>query len=377
MLLAIVLLTVGAGALYTTTFLGASDSAFEKTHKQLDGNEANAKIIEATEPFSVLLMGVDTDVATRGGGWDGRSDSMIIVTVNPQTQKTVMMSLDRDILVEIAEKDGSATGSIEKLNHSYAYGQAPMTIATVEKLMDIDLDYYIQINMDGLRELVNAVDGITVNNTLDFPVKIYEQEPAYTATVDPGEHLINGDQALVYARMRYDDPEGDIGRQRRQREVIGAIVQKVLHLDGVTQYQRILNAVSSNLQTDIILSTSNIPNLLGYRKAANTIETYQVHGDGQLINEIYYQIPTAEHLLEMQNVLKSSLGLPTVTELKTNASVYERIFGGDGTIPILNAFTGEPAYGDANPTAGTVFIGGGEEASEETYQEETSEVVNE
>ncbi|MGZ7236572.1 LCP family protein, partial [Streptococcus pyogenes] len=79
----------------------------------------------------------------------------------------------------------------------------------------------------GLRSLVDALGGITVNNTLGFTISIEAQEPAYRATIDPGQHLINGDQALVYARMRYDDPEGDVGRQKRQREVIGAVVQKL------------------------------------------------------------------------------------------------------------------------------------------------------
>lgn len=367
MITAIILLTVGAIVLYTTTLLGYSDSASKQTYKKLD-TTPKENIIAATEPFSVLLMGVDTDAATRGGGWDGRSDSMIIVTVNPKLNKTVMMSLDRDIMVEIANQDGSATGTVEKLNHSYAYGQAPMTIATIEKMMDIDINYYVQINMDGLKDLVNAVGGIQVNNTLDFPVKIYEQEPAYTATVDPGEQHINGDQAIVYARMRYDDPEGDIGRQRRQREVIGAIVSKVLHLNGVANYKSIFDAVSSNLQTDIEFSTANIPSLLSYRDAARNIESYQVEGEGQMVNEIYYQIPTSEHLLEMQNILKTSLGLPVSMELKTNVGVYESVFGLFNPITVINAYTGEVVYGldVAVSTPAESY-----ETYEESYTEET------
>lgn len=68
-----------------------------------------------------------------------------------------MMSLTRDILVEIANPDGTSSGTAEKLNHAYSYGQAPMTIATVEKMMDINIDCYVQINMDGLVSLVDAL----------------------------------------------------------------------------------------------------------------------------------------------------------------------------------------------------------------------------
>ena len=132
-----------------------------------------------------------------------------------------MMSLERDILTQIDEK-GETTEA--KLNAAYAYGGAELAIATIEKLMNIHIDRYVMINMQGLVQLVDAVGGIEVNNTFDFPISIEENEPEYTATVEPGKHLINGDQALVYARMRYQDPEGDYGRQKRQREVIRKVV---------------------------------------------------------------------------------------------------------------------------------------------------------
>lgn len=339
MVMAILLLTVGAVAAYGTTFWAYSSKAISKTYKKIGEDSTKDNIIQATKPFTILLMGVDVDTA-RGGGWEGRSDSLILVTVNPQTKKTTLMSLTRDIMVEIANPDGTSTGTAEKLNHTYSYGQAPMTIATVEKMMDIDIDRYVQINMDGLVSLVDALGGITVNNTLGFPISISSQEPNYTSTVDPGQQLVNGNQALVYARMRYDDPEGDVGRQRRQREVIGAIATKLLQLDGFTQYKNILDAVSTNLQTDIEINAGTIPSLLGYKDSLNTIESYQLDGEGEMVEGLSYQIPTSKHLLEMQNVLKRSLGLPEATELKTNVRVYEKLFGLSNPYTVIDAYTG-------------------------------------
>ncbi len=144
MVMAILLLTVGAVAAYGTTFWAYSSQAISKTYKKIGNDSTKDNIIQATKPFTILLMGVDVDTA-RGGGWEGRSDSLILVTVNPQTKKTTLMSLTRDIMVEIANPDGTSTGTAEKLNHTYSYGQAPMTIATVEKMMDIDIDRYVQI----------------------------------------------------------------------------------------------------------------------------------------------------------------------------------------------------------------------------------------
>lgn len=339
MSLAIIVLTLGAGFAYGISLLNFSTDAISKTFRQLGGEEEITPI-DATEPLTILLMGVDMDQATRGGVWEeGRSDSMILVTVNPKTKETTMMSLTRDIMVEIAEANGESTGTVEKLNHSYSYGQAPMAIATIEKMMDIDIDRYIEINMDGLVELVDAVGGIEVNNTLGFPISISEYEPAYTAIVPTGKRLVNGDQALVYARMRYDDPEGDIGRQRRQREVITAIVKKLLQLDGFTQYKKILTAISNNMRTDIEISTATIPELLGYKDSIRNLHSYQLRGIDELVDEIYYQLPPTQHLLEMQNILKTSIGLEAKTDLLTNVKVYEGQMGLSSPINVYNAYT--------------------------------------
>lgn len=339
MSLAIVGLTLGAGLIYGASLLNFSTDAISKTFKQLNGEEEITPI-DATEPLTILLMGVDMDQATRGGDWEGgRSDSMILVTVNPKTKETNMMSLTRDIMVEIAEANGESSGTVEKLNHSYSYGQAPMAIATIEKMMDINIDRYIEINMDGLVELVDAVGGIEVNNTLGFPISISEHEPAYTSIVQPGKQLVNGDQALVYARMRYDDPEGDIGRQRRQREVITAIIKKLLQLDGLTQYKKILTAISNNMRTNIEISPATIPSLLGYKDSVSKLNSYQLRGVDQMVDEIYYQLPTSEHLLEMQNILKKSIGLEEKTDLVTNVKVYEGQVGLPSPINVYDVYT--------------------------------------
>ncbi|WP_449460649.1 LCP family protein [Streptococcus suis] len=339
MSLAIVGLTLGAGLIYGASLLNFSTGTISKTYKQLDG-ENEITPIDATEPLTILLMGVDMDQATRGGDWEGgRSDSMILVTVNPKTKETNMMSLTRDIMVEIAEANGESSGTVEKLNHSYSYGQAPMAIATIEKMMDINIDRYIEINMDGLVELVDVVGGIEVNNTLGFPISISEHEPAYTSIVQPGKQLVNGDQALVYARMRYDDPEGDIGRQRRQREVITAIIKKLLQLDGLTQYKKILTAISNNMRTNIEISPATIPSLLGYKDSVSKLNSYQLRGVDQMVDEIYYQLPTSEHLLEMQNILKKSIGLEEKTDLVTNVKVYEGQMGLPSPINVYDVYT--------------------------------------
>ncbi|MFA9468642.1 LCP family protein [Streptococcus sp. E24BD] len=327
MLTGIITVTAIAVGLYLTTAYSFSTNELSKTFKNYRQDSIQSTAIADTKPFSVLLMGVDTGSGSREDRWQGQSDSMILVTVNPQTNTTTLTSLERDTLVDLLDDTGEPLGTKTKLNAAYAYGGAPMAIKTVEGLMDIRINYYMQINMQGLVDLVNAVGGITVTNQFDFPIRIDEWEPEYTSSVEPGTHKVNGDQALVYARMRYDDPEGDYGRQRRQREVIQKLVSKLLALNSLSSYRSILTAVSKNMQTDILLTPQTIPDLLAYRQAISNLQTYQLHGEDAMVDEVSYQAVTREHLLETQNRIKRELGLPENQDLTTIAVLYEDIYG--------------------------------------------------
>ena len=322
MFLGFVLVTViGVGA-YAFTIYQQSTQTLAKTYKKI-GEET--KVIEATEPLTILLMGVDTGNVERTDKWVGNSDSMILVTVNPKTKKVVMMSLERDILTKIQQPDGSVMEA--KLNAAYATGGAELAISTIQKMMNIHIDRYVMVNMHGLQEMVDAVGGITVNNTLGFPISIQDQEPFNTISIGVGEQKLNGEEALVYSRMRYQDPEGDYGRQKRQREVIQNIVEKILSVNSVSHYQEILKALSDNMQTNIEITTSTIPQLMGYQDSFKNIESQQLRGEDAMIQGGSYQIVTTAHILEMQNILRRSLGQPEVTKLETNTVLYENING--------------------------------------------------
>ena len=321
MLLAIFATTVVAAGIYLTTTYNYATGELSKTFRASKATSGNSKAIQQTKPITILLMGVDTGSKERKETWEGNSDTMILVTVNPKTKKTTMTSLERDLLTDI-EGSGEA-----KLNSAYAEGGADLAISTIQKVLDIDIDYYALINMQGMIDLVDAVGGIEVTNHFDFPISIAENEPEFQAKVEPGTHRINGEQALVYSRMRYDDPDGDYGRQKRQREVIQKIVEKVLSLNSVSHYQGILKALSDNMQTNVDLSAKSIPQLLGYQDSFKNIETHQLRGEDAELQGISYQIVTSEHMLEMQNLLRSSLGKEPVTELETNAVLYETAFG--------------------------------------------------
>lgn len=308
---------IGIGA-YGLTILNQTTGTLSKTYKSF-GNETN--VIAENKPMTILLMGVDTGNGSREDPWAGNSDTMILVTVNPRTKETTMTSLERDILTNVSS-DGQTVQ--EKLNAAYAQGGAKLAIKTIQDFLNIHIDRYVMINMKGLIQLVDKIGGITVNNPFDFDISIEENEPEYTAKIAPGRHEINGEQALVYSRMRYQDPEGDYGRQKRQREVIKKIVEKVLSLNSLSHYKGIIDSVSDNMQTNISLDSNSLLQLLGYKDALSTIHQYQLKGeDATLADGGSYQIVTSKHLLKIQNIIRKALGMKEVKTLKTNAYLLD------------------------------------------------------
>lgn len=175
-----------------------------------------------------------------------------------------------------------------------------MALASVEQLLDIPIDYYVSINMKGLKELVDAVGGIEVDNTLafsqdnhDFPV---------------GKIQLDGERALSYSRMRYEDPNGDYGRQERQRKVVMAIANKALSLSNVSKYQTVLQAIKDNVKTD--LSWTNMKTLaLDYSSAFATIQSEQLQGEGVMLNDISYQKISDAELARVRSKLQTELNI--------------------------------------------------------------------
>ncbi|WP_122645203.1 LCP family protein [Enterococcus mediterraneensis] len=273
-----------------TTFNNIVEKVDRKTTKRDQKVSINDR-----EPFSILLLGIDTGALGRTE--QGRSDSMMVVTVNPKQKKSTIASLDRDIYTEIV-----GYGTMDKLNHAYAYGGVEMSMDSVENLLDIPIDHYVTINMQGMRDLIDAVGGIEVDNKIEFTLE--------GVHVPAGKIKLNGKTGLAYARMRKQDPEGDVGRQKRQREVITKIVKKVMSLDSVSNYQKILKAVEKNSKTD--LSWDDMLDIAeNYIPAFQTIEQVQLQGESQMMNGIYYQMLGVKELLDVQNKLKAQLDLPT------------------------------------------------------------------
>lgn len=261
-----------------------------KTQNKRKANQA-VKLNKKT-PFSILLLGTDT--GELGRTEKGRTDTMILATVNPQTKQTNMLSIARDSRVTIA-----GYGQKRKINSAYALGGIPMTINTVQSFLNVPVDYYVMMNMKGLEQLVDAVGGVTVDNDLDFTYEGHHFEK--------GPVTLDGETALKFSRMRYDDPRGDFGRQLRQQAIIQAVLKKATSLNLVTQYNKFLQILENNMQTNMTLK--DVLNIQHNYGGAMNFKTKQLKGTGQMIDGQSFQVMSPNEVSNMSTLLRNQLDL--------------------------------------------------------------------
>ena len=271
-----------------------ADSSEDEESRTNAGAMTPSELLEAGEPVSILLLGVDT--GDLGRTEQGRSDSMVVVTINPHTQKTTLLSIPRDTYTEIL-----GYGTSDKINHAYAFGGTAMSINTVQQMLDIPIDFYVMVNMAGIQEIVDAVGGITVESPLTFNQNGYD--------FVQGTNQLDGEAALAFARMRYEDPAGDTGRQGRQRLVIEAVIRKLATPETLLNYQTILQSLSSNVQTSFQLSDFYTLQSQDYLGAVGNMNQQQLGGTGGMMNEIYYNFVDETEMARVQDLLQAELEL--------------------------------------------------------------------
>ena len=287
----LVLCSIGLIATYKVYYdiKSTAQELYVPIQEEISTKRTEAVDVATKEPFSALILGVD-----EREGDEGRSDTMIVLTVNPTLQTTRMLSIPRDTYTEIVGK-----GFKDKINHAYAFGGMEMSMKTVENLLDIPIDYVAQVNMESFVDIVDIVGGITVNNTLAFD---YEGE-----AFPIGELNLDGEKALKYVRMRYDDPAGDFGRQNRQKQVIQGVLQEAISVNTVLNYQSIFKTLEENVQMNVMFDDlRNIQK--NYASSFKTIEQlYLNNGAGTMMNGIYYYVPNDRELQEVQKTLQEHL----------------------------------------------------------------------
>ena len=271
------------------------DLSEEEYLKEEHESRLNGKVnLQKKDPFSILLMGIDT--GDKGRVDRGRSDTMMLLTVNPKNKKTTILSIPRDTRTEIVGK-----GKEDKINHAYAYGGPTMAMNTVQKLVDLPVDYFVSVNMKGIQQIVEAVGGVEITPNLTFNQDGY-------SFVQGEKRLVDGAGALAYSRMRKKDPQGDYGRQARQRELVKAILDKAASFGSILRFESLLQTAENNVQTNLKFNEM-LTISVNYLPALTNVKEIQMQGEGKKIDGIYYDIVSEEEKESISQELKRELDL--------------------------------------------------------------------
>ena len=269
------------------------------------------------KPFSILLMGVDSEKDGLKRNSYANGDSLILMTFNPDTLNITMMSIPRDSYLPITCRDNKKN----KLTHAGWFGTDCM-IDTIEKAFDVDINYYVKINFKGVVSLVDTLGGVTV----DVPKRLCTDNSNRQGEIciNKGIQTLNGEEALVLARNRYDLAQGDIDRGYNQQILIKGLINKFAEIRSVNKILDILETISNNLDTslttDEILSFYDIfKDILESRKYQKTEDFLNIiqlkdKGDGKMVyfdnlkQRLWTYQLDKDSIKEVSNEMKINLG---------------------------------------------------------------------
>ena len=302
-----------------------------------------------SEPFTVLLLGSDERQGEGEEDIGARTDTIVLVRVDPTQNIISMVSIPRDTMVDI---NGVGTA---KINAAYTYGGPGGTIAEVKELTGVDIDHYAQINFFGLMSLVDAIGGIDVyvDETIDDP------DASEDIIIPEGQQHLDGAQALVFSRSRaYED--GDFTRVSNQRKVIEAIVHKGLEAPASELYG-IIQASTEFLTTDSAMDVDFIYSLADQIRHNNDypVRLYSatIPASVDMVDGVSYVIADKQGVREMMDVMLSGGDVSALGADASEPSSGEQGDVSTGSDSVLGANSGSSngggsGYGNSSGNGG-------------------------
>jgi len=273
-------------------------------------------MLSAKDKANIMIMGVDSredDV--------GRSDTLMVATIDPKKDQASLLSIPRDTRVKIKNH------GFDKINHAYAFGGHELTKDTVENFLGVTLDHYIIIDTHAFQRIIDTIGGIDI----DVEKRMYYEDPwdddgGLVINLQPGMQHMDGKTAITY--VRYRDEEGDLGRIQRQQKFMKAIFDKIASPAIIMKIPSIIKEVSNSIKTD--MSIRQMIEFAGTIKESqkNGLKTDMVPGRPLYIDEISYWIP---NIKELRQTLANSLGLTMNTSMTT--AMERQILEYENSIP--------------------------------------------
>lgn len=304
----IVMVLVFVGAAIGGAYF-ASNSLLEKPAPQSKHDE---ELLTAKDKATIMIMGVDEredDV--------GRSDTLMIASIDPKTKQAALLSVPRDTRVKIKGH------GFDKVNAAYAYGKQKLSQDTVEDLLGVNIDHYVIINTKSFKKIIDAIGGIDI----DVPKRMHYEDPwdddgGLIIDFHPGMQHMDGAKAVTY--VRYRDEEGDLGRIRRQQDFVRACMDKLLSPAIIPKLPAVIKEVMGSIDTD--LTFRQLLEFAGTLKESkeNGLKTDMVPGKPLYIDGVSYWIPNLNKLrMTVADTLGVSLSGKYKTKMEADIREYE------------------------------------------------------
>jgi polyisoprenyl-teichoic acid--peptidoglycan teichoic acid transferase len=203
------------------------------------GDEASSRPPDGSEPVDILLVGLDGGEDAQGDGVQ-RADTLMLARLDPDTGEVRLLSIPRDLYVEDIGPEGEA----DRINSAYAYGGVAATVEAVEELAGVSVDHHVVADFEGFEEVVDALGGVEVH---------VEQDYLAHRSIPAGENVLDGKEALLYARYR-KTPEGDLDRIQRQQQLLGALRSQMLSWESIGNGPGIVRSLDEHVETDMRVS---------------------------------------------------------------------------------------------------------------------------
>lgn len=310
------------------------------------------------EPFTMLLMGVDSEQDTINTASSFNGDTLMLITFNPKTLNVSVFSIPRDLYVPISCRKGNSA----KINSS-SVGGVPCVIETIKNLTDIDIDYYAKINFKGVVGLVDALDGIDVEVTFPFCEQDSNRSFENMICLEKGYQHLNGEQTLAYARHRHSLPTGDLQRIQNQQLIVEALSKKAFELNTITEFKDILDAISRNINTNM----SRTEMLSAYSILKNMLKNIMVDEDALVINKAYLEVYDKNIYNQKSGRISMALGYydsslkDIVKMMKVNLELEDpeiiKTFSFDANSPYELKIAGKGKKNEVSNTKVPSFIG--------------------
>ncbi|CAN7177149.1 LCP family protein [Rossellomorea sp. LjRoot5] len=289
------LISIGGLSFMAYKSYSALDNTYSEIERGAKSKLRDEQVYVSNDPFSVLLLGVE-DYSSEHD--KGRSDTIMVATFNPKDQTMKLVSIPRDTLVDIPDNGEN------KINHSFAYGGKELVIDTVENFLNIPIDYYVTVNFNGFKNIIDEVGGVTVDVPFDFSDINKDWDKFY---FKEGKQKLNGEEALVYARMRKKDPRGDFGRNERQRQIVTSLIDKALSPKTFLKVDDLADEVGSNVETNMKIK-EGLAFIQKYNDfSSSSLEQIEFAGTDQYYSGVYYFIPDEEKTDEIIKELQHHL----------------------------------------------------------------------